>query len=61
MRIVLTVIGALLMLSGAVWCLQGLNVIRGSYMSGRTIFSIYGATAVISGVALIAWVNRRMK
>ena len=61
MRIALTVVGALLMLVGAVWCLQGLNVLPGSFMSGRIVWSFYGAMAVISGVALIAWVNRRMK
>jgi hypothetical protein len=36
MRIVLDAFGVLLILAGGVWLLQGLNVLRGSLMSGQS-------------------------
>jgi hypothetical protein len=50
MRIMLIVVGALLMLVGIVWFLQGINVLPGSFMTGQTQWAIYGGIAFLVGV-----------
>ena len=59
MKIALTVLGVLLILAGGVWFLQGINILPGSFMTGQIQWAIYGALAVIAGVALIMFGNRR--
>jgi uncharacterized membrane protein YidH (DUF202 family) len=49
MRATLAVVGGLLMVVGAVWFLQGINVLPGSFMTGQTQWAIYGAIAFIVG------------
>ena len=57
-RIVLSVLGALLALMGAMWFLQGINVLPGSLMSGQLQWAVYGAIAVIFGIVLLVSTNR---
>jgi Mg2+ and Co2+ transporter CorA len=59
MRIALNIVGAILVLLGALWALQGLNVIGGSFMTGQTHWLVIGVVMAIAGVALLGWVNRR--
>ena len=59
MRIILSVIGVLLILMGGVWFLQGINILPGSYMSGQTQWSIYGGIALLVGIGLLVFANRR--
>jgi uncharacterized integral membrane protein len=47
------VVGALLVLLGSVWTLQGLNVIKGSFMTGQQLWTAIGLLAVIGGVTLV--------
>ncbi|PRY40735.1 hypothetical protein [Umezawaea tangerina] len=47
------VVGALLVLFGAVWTLQGLNVIKGSFMTGQQLWTAIGLLAVIGGITLL--------
>ncbi len=58
MRILLNVLGVLLLISGGVWFLQGINVIPGSFMTGQTKWAIYGTVALIVGIALLVAANR---
>ena len=58
MRTVLTLAGALLLLTGFVWFLQGIGVLPGSFMTGQTRWSVYGAVAVAAGLALLAVARR---
>jgi hypothetical protein len=51
-RWLFVVLGALLVLVGLVWTLQGLNVLGGSVMSGVTVWAIIGPIVVLLG----AWV-----
>ena len=51
--------GVLLILAGSVFALQGLNVLLGSYMSGRTEWLYIGAAMVVVGVAVLVVGNRR--
>lgn len=61
MRNVVTVVGALLVLSGSVWFLQGIDVLPGSFMTGRPEWAVYGGIAMAVGAALLvrAWRERR--
>jgi hypothetical protein len=59
MRIALSVLGVLLLLSGCVWFLQGINVIPGSFMTGQTKWAVYGAICAVAGIGLLIFVNRR--
>jgi len=59
MRIALTVFGALLVLMGCVWFLQGINVLPDSFMTGQIRWAVYGGIAVVAGIVLIVAVNRR--
>jgi hypothetical protein len=49
------VIGALVALVGAVWALQGLNVLGGSAMSGKTLWAVVGPIVVLVGLGLVAF------
>ena len=59
MKIVLNLIGALLILSGGVWILQGINILPGSFMTGQIQWAVYGAIAALVGVGLLLIANRR--
>jgi uncharacterized membrane protein HdeD (DUF308 family) len=61
MKIILNIVASLLVLAGAVWFLQGINVLPGSFMSGQTRWAINGAIAVAAGIVLFLWSNRRRK
>ena len=46
--------GVLLSLVGLVWTLQGLNILRGSAMSGSPLWATIGPLVLLAGLALIA-------
>ncbi|GAA3252655.1 hypothetical protein ACFO1B_45260 [Dactylosporangium siamense] len=52
MKWVLVIVGALLVLSGVVWTLQGLNLLGGSAMSGNTMWAVIGPITAIVGAVL---------
>jgi len=47
------VLGALVALTGAVWTLQGLGYIGGSFMSGATLWAVIGPIVLLAGLAII--------
>ena len=59
MRIALNVVGAVLVFFGSVWVLQGVNVLPGSFMSGQMRWAVRGGLAVIAGIAVLVWANRK--
>lgn len=59
MKIVLNIISILLILAGAVWFLQGINILPGSFMTGQIQWAVYGAIAFILGIILMVYANRR--
>jgi uncharacterized membrane protein len=59
MKIVFNVLGILMVLIGAVWILQGINILPGSFMSGQVRWAVYGAIAVVLGVMVLIRNNRR--
>lgn len=53
MKIALRLLGAIGVLIGAIWILQGVNILLGSFMSGQTKWAVNGVIAAIIGAALI--------
>jgi len=52
-------VGVLCVVAGAVFTLQGLGVIGGSFMSGSVLWAALGPLIVIVGLVLIARGSRR--
>ena len=59
MKAILNIVGALLVLMGAIWFFQGINVLPGSFMTGQIRWAIYGGIVVVAGLALLFAANRR--
>ena len=59
MKLVLTIAGAVMVLLGGVWILQGINILPGSFMTGQIQWAIYGAVLAIAGIVIILWARRR--
>lgn len=52
-RAVLTGVGLLLVVVGAVWFLQGIDVLGGSGMSGQTLWAVIGPVVALLGAGLV--------
>lgn len=61
MKIILYVLGALFILAGGVWFLQGVNILPGSFMTGQIQWAVYGALAIAAGIGLLVFASRRKK
>ncbi|HLA14034.1 MAG TPA: hypothetical protein VJZ25_03340 [Gemmatimonadaceae bacterium] len=59
MRIALNIVGVLLLLSGGVFFLQGINALPGSFMTGQTKWAVYGGLFAVAGIAFLVAANRR--
>jgi hypothetical protein len=63
MRVVSTLLGALLVLMGGIWILQGLNLAWGtlsrSFMQGDPHWALWGAIAAVVGICQVVWSNTR--
>jgi hypothetical protein len=58
---VLVGVGAVLILLGATWTLQGLGYIGGSVMSGVTLWAVIGPIVVLIGLVTALFGIRRRK
>ena len=47
------IIGVLLVLIGAVWILQGVGLVKGSFMTGEAVWAVIGAVCVVIGVVVV--------
>jgi hypothetical protein len=61
MKITLNIAGGILVLFGAIWFLQGINILPGSFMTGQIRWAVYGGIAVAVGISLLLAANRRPK
>jgi hypothetical protein len=52
-------VGAVFVVVGAVWFLQGIDVLGGSGMSGKTLWVVIGAAVALLGIAIGAAGLRR--
>lgn len=53
MRAIVTVVGAIIVLVGLVWTLQGIGVLQGSVMSGSMLWAVVGPIVAIVGLILL--------
>jgi uncharacterized membrane protein len=60
MKIVFNVLGVLMVVMGAIWFLQGINILPGSFMTGQIRWAVYGACMVVAGLIVMARANRRL-
>ncbi len=44
--------GAVLVVAGVIWALQGFGVIGGSFMSGNSVWAVIGPVVAVAGLAL---------
>ena len=59
MSVLMRVVGGLLLFAGAVWFLQGINILPRSFMTGQTQWAVYGAIAMAAGAGL--WILSRRR
>jgi hypothetical protein len=58
MQWLIILIGALAVLAGGVWMMQGISVLPGSFMSGDPTWFWIGAVTAAGGLGLVAWSHR---
>ena len=58
MRWIGLVIGIVALAAGIIWTLQGFNVLRGSVMSGQTMWQIIGPIVALIGAILVIFSAR---
>ena len=56
---VLAVIGIVVAVVGGVFALQGVGLLRGSFMSGSAVWAVIGIAMMIAGVTLYGRGTRR--
>jgi hypothetical protein len=61
MTIARRIVGAVLVLTGAVWIGQGLDLIQGSSMTGSTFWAAVGGICVVAGLGLLSWPWRQQQ
>ncbi len=59
MRIALIVVSVLLLLTGTVWILQGINILPGSFMTGQIGWAYAGIVTALIGGGLL-WIALRV-
>ena len=59
MRLILNTVGVFSILAGTTWFLQGVGVLPGSFMTGQSQWAIYGALALLLGIGVVVFANRR--
>jgi hypothetical protein len=61
MRWVLLALGILMLLVGAVWVLQGLNIFTRGAMAGSTRWTVIGSVVGAAGIVLVVVAATRKK
>lgn len=52
-------VGVLLVIAGAIWFLQGIGALPGSFMTGQGEWAVYGGIAFALGLALVLLARHR--
>ena len=53
--------GAVLVVAGVIWALQGFGVIGGSFMSGDSVWAVIGPVVAVAGLVLAGIGLRRAR
>ena len=59
MKLVLSVVGVLMVALGAIWILQGVGFLPGSFMTGQVQWAVYGCIVAVAGVVVVFWSRRK--
>ena len=59
MKTTLSIAGALLVVVGTVWFLQGINILPGSFMTGQMRWAVRGVIAAAVGIVLLLLARRK--
>jgi len=59
MKTLFYIIGILLILTGGIFFLQGVNVLPGSSMTGDPQWAINGGIMIVVGIGLLVWARRK--
>jgi hypothetical protein len=54
-------VGVALVVVGALWFLQGIDVLGGSGMSGKTLWAVVGPVVAVVGLGLLVAARRRTR
>lgn len=60
-KAIAVVVAALLILIGAIWILQGVNILPGSFMTGDIQWAYRGGAAALIGAVMLIWIARGRK
>ena len=55
MRLIVVIFGILVLLAGAIWALQGIGVIPGSFMSNNPTWIWIGVVTALFGLVILAF------
>lgn len=58
LKLMLAVIAVMMVIVGGIWILQGINVLPGSFMTGRMEWAWRGGALAVVGLGLF-WLSRR--
>ncbi|WP_189587950.1 hypothetical protein [Mesorhizobium sp. M3A.F.Ca.ET.201.01.1.1] len=58
MRLIRNVLALIVLGIGMLWSLQGLGLVQGSFMTGRSEWLYIGLVTMLVGLAGLAWANR---
>jgi len=58
LKLMLAVIAVMMVIVGGIWILQGINVLPGSFMTGRMEWAWRGGALAVVGRGLV-WLSRR--
>ena len=61
MKILGNIVGIVLLAIGALWTLQGSNLLAGSAMSGQSQWLYVGIVLLIAGLVVLYWTNMRAR
>ena len=58
-KTLLKILAVLLIISGGIWILQGVNILPGSFMTGDPQWAINGTVTALVGAGLFWFINRK--
>ncbi|MBZ9850972.1 hypothetical protein LB565_23575 [Mesorhizobium sp. CA14] len=58
MRLIRFVLALIVLAIGALWSLQGLGLVKGSFMTGQTQWLYIGLVTMLVGLVGLRWANR---
>ena len=58
-KIIFNIVAVLVVLMGITWVLQGVGIMPGSFMTGQRQWAVNGAVAIVIGLVLLWFSNRR--